>query len=542
MRKLLIAVLATLLLIVGVSPAAAVPPDELTDLAEHYPDDVAVFGAIRTDDAYIDTLNGLAARIGQRVQMIPADFDLREELFSGMDFEQAIRPWLGDSAAVGVRFTDVEEVFIAVDVVDREAAQVFMSNLGLQTSDLRDGTLYTGTNPQFGINYLLLDDVLLAGQGEAGLAWLQQGVRAPLNADAGFADVLTRLPESSYNAVLMGNAPALAPVLLEDTPTDGLMALGFDPQAAISGFGWQAAGFTILDERALTMDVATTITDLEAVQAAGISLDGNDPLNLDFASNIPADAPLVLLGTDFGGGLLGTLNQIEELGNRFEALNEQGMLSRNEESLTLLDDSATFARQAFRGLAGATLEEAFGWMTGTFGMYMTPGLNENGLPTLDTAYLTEATDPAAADMFVNTWLPNLLNEVGLDYVQEEAAVNLPLLGNILADSAYEIVAATGNDLFAIGTRSGVEFATGGDTGLPSDATYQAAQAYFLPDTESLAYIHPAPLQELAGVLAETEPDFQAVAVLLPIIESGSITASYSDEGNGNARLVLTLAE
>ncbi len=545
MRKLFLAVLASLLTF-GLLPVAAAPPDELTDLAQYYPDDMAVFGAIRTDDAYIDTLNGLANRLSQRVPAIPQDFDLRTELFPGMDFENAIRPWLGDTVALGVKFAEDDEPFIALAVADREAAQVFLSGMAandnLREATVRGGTLYMASDTEFGTSYLLLDDALLAASGGVGFDWLNADVTAPLSDNAEFADVLSRLPEGDYNAIGLMNITTLAPLIMEEGDLDDLATIGYDMNAILGSFGWQAFALTILGERALTMDVATTITDPATLEQAGISLDANQPLNTEFVQNLPADAALVLVGTDIGGGLLTSLSQVEALGDRFEELNQQGELSRSDQSLTFIDDSVTFLRLSIQGLTGASLEEVIGWMTGTYATFLTPGLDADGLPTLETVYLTEATDPAAAEAFVTTWLPNLLRELGLDYIQDEAGVRLPLIGNILENASYDIIASTGDDLLAVGTRASVEFALGAEAGLTTDSTYQAAQAYFLPDTETLAYINFAPLQQPIQALAETERDFQPIAAILPALESASITASYSDDGNGTARLVLTLSE
>jgi hypothetical protein len=383
---------------------------------------------------------------------------------------------------------------------------------------------------------------MLIATGGAGFDWLNAEVTAPLSDNAEFADVLSRLPAGDYNAIGLANGAALAPVLMEEGDFDGFATIGYDMNAIFNAMGWQAFGLTIFGERALTMDVATTITDPAALEQAGISFDASQPLNLDFAQNLPADAALVVTGSDLGSGVLKTLDQIETLGDRFDELNQQGELSRSDQSLTFIDDAVTFLRLSFRGMSGATLEEAIGWMTGNYATFMTPGVDADGLPTLETVYLTEATDPAAAESFVTTWLPNLLRELGLDYIQDEAGVRLPLIGNILENASYDIIAATGDNLLAIGTRASVEFALGTEAGLTTDSTYQAAQAHFLPDTESLAYINVAPLQQPVQALADTDPDMEELAMLLPVVESASITARYTDDGNGVARLVLTLSE
>lgn len=543
MRKML-GILLSVLLLLGALPVAAAPVADLTAPADRLPEDVATYIGVRTDDAYFETLNSIAARL----PMTPEGFDIREQL--GIDFENSVRPWLGDTAgiAIGVSAPDAEtgqvatNVYGVLSVTDREAAQVFVSTITTDShtsSEVDGGTLYEAATPA-GDHFLLLDDVLLAGTGEATLTWLQQGVSASLADRDDFAPRFDGLPADDYNALLWVDAPALAPqIAQEEAALPG--SFSFDVIEVAEALGTQAAGFTILDDRSLTADIAVNIADPAALEALGVDIGGNPELDLGFAANIPADTPLVLHDAGLGTALLNALDSLEALGDSYDEQYEQGEIF--DQNLTTINDGVTFVRLAVQGMTGASLEEVVGWMSGDYALFLTPSVMGDEVGG-EGGIIVDVTDETAAMTFIETWLPNLLTELNLDFTTEDGTLVLPILGNILENPAYDILAGANDDLLAIGTRPAAAFALGDDEGLSQDATFTAVAEYIVEAPQAIAYLNVAPLESTVAALAEMsgDNDLEQLAALLPLLESGVISANYDDTGAGTVRMVLTLSD
>ena len=190
MKKTLILFLLLLTLSTGILPALAVPVTELNDLARYFPSDTVVFVATRSDDAYLESLDSLVLRIADALPAgaVPAG-TVTEALDEALgradpplDFQEDIRPWLGDTAALGVleipvqdgsatRFMEERQLdedapmLIALAITDREAATEFFENamsrdpdLEVTRTDEADFTLIETSDPAA---LIVRDDVLL---------------------------------------------------------------------------------------------------------------------------------------------------------------------------------------------------------------------------------------------------------------------------------------------------------------------------------------------------------------------------------------------
>src|SRR5512145_932842 len=139
MRKFLFVGLLALLLLGAAVPALATPVADLTALASYFPETTVMFGAMRTDDGLIETLDGV---IGQMRDLLPSGtippfkltsvFD--QALMSGGlgDFETGVRPWLGATAAFGLTAIQPGEQpqgIIAVAIKDRAKAETFLEKV-----------------------------------------------------------------------------------------------------------------------------------------------------------------------------------------------------------------------------------------------------------------------------------------------------------------------------------------------------------------------------------------------------------------------------
>ncbi|PJF24221.1 MAG: hypothetical protein CUN53_18920, partial [Phototrophicales bacterium] len=98
-------------LLLGVLPLRAQPSvNELLRFADDAPFNAVMFGAMRTDSAYIETLDGVISQITSALpsDLVPPDLslsavlDLASTQITGVSFNQGLRPLLGDVAAFAV--------------------------------------------------------------------------------------------------------------------------------------------------------------------------------------------------------------------------------------------------------------------------------------------------------------------------------------------------------------------------------------------------------------------------------------------------------
>ena len=264
MRKRLFFVaslLVGLFITINLTMTQAETVDELTELADHFPEDTLVYAAIRTDDGYIETLNGLIQLVDANtggytlspvVEIPPVPELLNELIFAGT----ADLSWLGDTAAIGVSDLSLEgdgdaTLLIAFAVTDPDAAiETFQEMFGGEGRTGRGGVMFA------------MGDLFI-GVGEDGVVFISNSRRsimrafAPddtLNDNDNFTETLALLPADGYNAVIYIDAQQLNEQVVEafammgdDDPTVDFMIEQLDPaNSGVAGFG-----LTILDGRTL---------------------------------------------------------------------------------------------------------------------------------------------------------------------------------------------------------------------------------------------------------------------------------------------------
>ena len=134
------------------------------------------------------------------------------------------------------------------------------------------------------------------------------------------------------------------------------------------------------------------------------------------------------------------------------------------------------------------------------------------------------------------------------YGEDGAALNMPLIQQSGIDHPnLDLLFSAGNGVFTFGTRPAVETALGTEENLTMTPAYQAAQAYFLPNSGALLYIDLAPagaiIDELivAGELPNTQ-DVIDIRTALSILESATGTVTSVDAATSIARFTLTISE
>jgi hypothetical protein len=570
MRKFSIALLALLMLLLGTLTSAAKTSEELSDLARYYPANAPAFAAIRTDAAFIDELGSLMQLLDGKLNGAFGGMTLRDVLDQASqnvdrdgDFATTFA-WLGETAAVGITDPDFQSVnteeedqavLIAFAVTDSAAAESFLDilhEMAYVKEEVDGGFLYYPENPDDEDNLqvfaesptlFLGEDVLLVRPSSFEPESIIPANEENLADNPDFQAAMQRLPLEDYNAIAYVD-PMILEAELEESLAESPMPMMMNPLAILEAIGPQSAGFRLVDERNLVADVAVNIADMAAFEAAGGRLRDAEPIDLSFANNLPATTALFFQDTGLGIQIAEGLVQMEALGDFYDEALENGELDFDQQDLTNLDEAAVFLRQTFEGLSSLTLQEAFGWMTGDYIAFLNinEGISEE-IPALpDFGLLVEVTDNAAADALLSA-APEVLEQLGLDYVDENGLIVMPVLGDMVQSHDMDIIIGNNGSVFALGTRPTTEAVLNGEGGLADTEAFQYASQYFLPDTQILAYAYFPPLAEITEALAENgDMDARQGALALSLFESGSITATSDGNGSGMVRLILTLAE
>jgi hypothetical protein len=581
MKRLLIVIVALLLLAVAL-PAAAVPVEAHGNLAGYFPDDTSFFMSARTDDAFIETLDGLLARVYDVFPVPGAAFlgetldEMTAQVKPGATFAEYFRPWFGDFAAAGLLSFDMsgemmeEPTFLlAIQITDREAAEAYFNEVTTPRTYRQtvedEYTLYEARRAD-DPTFVFREDVILVSNDESAIA--EGGVpEAPLSNLEAFDMALSRLPETDYNAVLyydyaallsgIFSNPDMMEMLMEsgDEMMQAQMQMFMGMMDAVEPF---AIGFTILDERSLTMDAALSTAGLtEAFAGANVPATMSlPPVDLAFARHIPAGTPLVIMGTE----LRLTYDVL------LEALRGIAAMQTDEDSTAVQDVELALWMVEFgiRGLTGLELrEDILEWMGGTYALYvgLTPTAQDtrnmrdlvSELP-VDFALAVEATDSAGAAALRE----NLNRVLGAlpDNPGDNITVSIEQIGGVDAvvftwetfnmPPKLEFVFAANDEVFVVGTRRYVEAALDPQNGLDTDPAFIEANQYLLPNTSAVYYLSGADLAPLADIAALAPGSDLDGALFLEglfdLVSSGTISQSVDEDGVSIGRAVLTLAE
>lgn len=577
MRRLA-ALFTTLVLALAVMTTSATSPDDLASLADGFPEDTIVFASIRTDQGYVDDLNRILDRA---LQFVPAGMvppvnvnlalDLLVQDLGLQSFEGDVRPWLGDTAAAGVVVPEgsleaSEDVGILIAFAgEGQAAFDALGATILENEDFaqseRDGFIVLADDSQFGQTFIAFgEDVIYIASDEALIPF------TPLEtslATSGALDALDNLPADDYNALIVNNTTSIfgdLDALLGTADVPGFFAQFANLELS------QVFGFTILDGDSLVVDVTQTF-NREALADLGVEQFVADPVDLSFAERIPADAPLLIHGTDLGPATLNSIaalrafdEQLAESGGLSSLVDPMGtMLSEQERAIVdqfQLDYALGLVNFAFAGVSGLSLESDFlPPLDGDFALYLRVVEPEGFffLPVLpDLAVLFSSSDPDGLSNIV-TGFTDSADAYGLNlsteaYGNGEALVipasqllpfNVP---------ALDLLFGSSDDLLAFGTRGAVERAleTDGESVADTEA-FATASTYFLPDSQQVWYLDSGPIFDVVDTLAAqgivpSIPLVEQIYTASSLIESASITVNQPSTTGATVRFVLTLAD
>lgn len=577
LRKLLVIMtILVLALMSTVGVANATPVDELTALAEYAPEGAPVFAVIRTDAGYIETLDGLTARIAAAVGQpteTPVSDTIDSILPNSVDFATDIRPWLGDSIAVMLTQIDMESegsavppgsVVIALSVSDNAAAEAwldgyFATQLGtsMTKSVEADGTLYAAES-SFDTSALLADGVLfyaLAPSLDTLVMPADDAVNLAQTSE--FQNVVGALTESDYNAIVYINGEVLlselAPLFetMSQQSSSNMEAMGMMGMGSLQDMagmvGQQALGFTLLEGRSLVMDYAVAGSEMDNAQA---------PVDLSILEHIPANT--ILAAVNDGAGDM--VNQFFDSLEMLDAMMaENGMTMSDMGDLPPAFDIinfhslAVFIRQMYEGTTGLNLDDTLTLLNGTNALYVSIDPQEvQGVtvpvPSPGVLFMTDDADASAA--YVES-MAGIVTDIFANATFEDGVLHLPAneLGLVVPEQYQSMVGlldmelASGEGFIAFGRPATVQYALDPQgNNLTDIGTYEYESGLFLEDPTSVWLINVPPVVDpLVNFLRESgmasESEIAQLESLLHIVATSSITT-----GNNSARFTITLTQ
>ncbi len=582
--KKLFTLLAIMVVALGtlIAPAMAAPTADLNALAKYFPATAPVLVSFRTDDAYIKEIDDLFAKIAAQIpgmkapEKIADQFDKAVKALMGSgDFKSEVRSWLGDTASIGI-FSfegmmgrgnsngEPPHFLAAVAITDQKAAETFWtavldkaSSGKYETSTEGDFILLTPAKdaPKSASGIVAIGkDVMLIGAYKEDLAL--DGQKDALSDSATFTDSISLLPESDYNITIYTNLGdffkqimAMQSEMMGSNPAQAAMMKNLAP--FLEKFPPEIVGFTVLDDRSLTIDFAVPYGDLlTEAEKAGFSTAMPVPVDPAFAANILSGSPLVFHSTNLGASLEGVLKN-------FQA--QAGMMSSSSGmSADEMKKNIDQINKAVLLFTKKDLEkDILPAMSGNYALYVTlnPALSDvssekdlmKQLP-VDFGFLTEMSDPTISQAIMDgvkmAFTMSESKEAKLTTETIGGADALVITGTA-ANMPFPIeLVITGNDkLFFFGTRRAAEAALTGKGGLDSDASFQEASGYFVPSPSVVAYLASEGLKPLAKIISLTsgESSAQQFGAFLKLLSSASITSTTKDNV-GYGRIIWTLPQ
>jgi hypothetical protein len=538
---------------------------EVTTLARYFPADAPVFAAFRTDDAFIETLDALSAKIGSFIPGGVTPGSLPELLDQaavavepGGTFAETIRPWLGDSAAVGMfnlegqSTSDSQPPFtLALAITDQDKAQQFFDLVpNTEVYDFsvgEDFTLYSPPDAAPEAPYVIFrSDVVLITTDEA----LVEGgglLDATLDQNEAFTSAIGLLPADQYSAVAYIDTSAIVAEAMDSADREAMGAFG----GLLGAVKPQAFGLTILNDRSITLDA---VSPIDASAAEGLALTtGTGVIDSTFAGHIPSGTPFVVLGSDLYHSYQGAFENLRTLAN-----SEMGAGSTMPEDVEQAIAALEFG---VRGLTGLEVDEAFGWMTGDFALYLgfTPAFADaqnlfsamTRLP-VDLGLTIEATDSEQAQALYDGLVTSLSAMPAENFTVAEETLESGIEALVLTATSpdvpfpVELLVATGNGVFTMGTRRMVTAALNPQNGLDGDPFFTEAVATLLQNPYSVLYVAGNGFQPLARLMmaeTSTQEDGAELQAVLDLINSVTFSTSMlPDNGGSLSRFVWTLPE
>lgn len=566
MRRFILLCLTAALTLLAVAPLSA--QDGAADprtLAQYLPADTVAYVSIRTDQAYLETINDvvstLAAAAGESVPegglLGFLSAQIARETDGRFTYETAVRAWLGNSAALAV--VDAQQLIannaplILFEVADAQPlrpllSQLFSDRANFSVEDTDDFVYYRAES-RFIESLLLTQDVLYVGLAPTIDSVVNNRGAESLATSGSFIAAYDALPADSYNLFGYLNSAALVAAVSSFVDADDLpFPIDFDAlQAAINV---QAFGGTLLDERTFALDLALVHGDALITSALGLPALPDfalAPVNVDFASIAPVDSFAYIAGTSSGTSTLLAFDYLEALAPIFADLVEE-IDARDAMNIRAgLPTIINVVRGFFSDVFDTPFADLMAMLDGQNASYMRisnetgsfdfaqvyenlrPDLNANVLSGVESLLTRFAVPFESADGRINidfAAMTEMLDDLG-----GRRGPDMQMFGMLFGAGMDRFSFAVSPEYLVSGTPEAVGFVLGGSriARLNSTPSYQHEAQFFLPGANQVWYLATAPLLQ-----AFPSSGMEGAAVF----ESFAISTAPA-EGASLARLTLT---
>ncbi len=525
MKRLVFVCLVVSLTLLAVVPLSAQDsiPDPRT-LAQYLPIDTFAYIGIRTDQAYLETLNDVfsqvAAAAGQTVPEGGALGMFAEQIESMTNgrftYESGIRAWLGNSAAVAVVTPQDLTVapnpaLILVEVAEAQALRDLLASPGTTLSEYTieegAGFTYYKSESRFSDSLLLTDDVLYLGNAQVIDSVFANRSADTLAASPKFIAAYDALPAESYNLFGYLDGAALVKTLSAFTPPDSLpFPIDFGKLAAAVNV--QAFGGTIFEDRTFALDLALVYGDSTIADALGLPNLPEltlAPINPDFASIAPVDTLVYIGGSSAGTSAIVSFEYFNAvapaLADMIESVDQDAALNIRAGLPTLVN----LVRGFFTDALNVPFNDLMAMVDGqnaTFIRY------SNETKNFESAQVYENLNPALNDK-VLTGVQSLLARFDVLFESADGRVTVDFTS--LSDELYNetglgalgierMVFALNEQYMVAGTPEAANFVLGGSriARLNSTPAYQHEAKFFLPNANQVWYVAIAPLEAFSS--------------------------------------------
>lgn len=529
-----------MLALMGVLSVSAVSALDLSagpqSMAKHFPATTDFFVAVRTDDGFVETLDGVLSNVVNKINAanIPdvsvPPISLRQALefaIPGVPYSE-MRTWLGDYAAIGISDfgaliadrgmgePNMPKFSVVLSITDKASVISLLESLMTnQASVLEskaeagDYTTYTSTDSNGVTATLGISNELFVLTTER-LPGISR--EATLDSNSDLQTAINQLPAPAYNIVSYVNASAVMSAIYSNM-SEAELAILQAQGISLENFGPVVVGFTLLDGRSFTIDVVQKGTEMAMQMAV-------DSVNTDFMRHIPASSDAIIIGQN--------LTQIFNIS--LDSINA---------ALSQMGESTDLREQILSGtkIFGIDLEQdLLSWSTGTYGLVLGVDLQSvvpllgpsatdpaaiQNLSTnfpLDAALVLDSSaNPEAARGLVSKLTTFLQGVVGSSPQAQQAvtigsaniagtdvtSIRLELPLGLDGTFPITFVLGASDEVFVFGLEGTAQDILTQSNSLAEDATYQDAAQFFIPNTYLIAYTNDEGLIETFAIPALT---------------------------------------
>jgi len=577
-----IVVLSILLYGLAVSVVQAAPATQdrfgtLESLSAYFPKDTMLYAATRTDDKFIASLDRIVQVVESQLPqgVLPPQFpsslstalDLLLAQAGGGTFAGTVRPWLGDTLAVGI-YPAIRSAGgrIVIKITDPKAAvDAVLKTLSGWTSREVDGyTLVVPTRSDDHNRIAVYSDVMIIYSWSDDVGPQQTLTVAPnVTANPYYTTALARLPENAYDGIAFIDTP----LLIAYSQRQGYHSSGdwIVPAAFYRTLGSMGIGVRVGNDQALTVDAVQTLGNTTGLDALGIHFTGKGvALTPDILTHVPRNSVFVAQAADMGSMLEFVGNGAQSAAKKFQPLlsslitgvaysysaSSAGLVSGTFGSLI----NSEWANVFFSNLSGYDYtSEIRPLLSGSSALFLTfnPSYNPNS-PTFvnrepfDGALLFEAADAQTAQQFVTKLQRELAISIyssGDDNAARIQEVSLPGGVQGMSLTIYgqtgqpfdQFIVVNQDKLLVMGTARAVNQVLSGD-----GVGFDTSASVTLPNAGTALYLNLPPAQSPEWTaLARSNPNDMTLQLLPSVIQNATFTVAGSEQNDLLMRLTLT---